>query len=104
MGLRFRIHKKDLPGKPDIVLPRHNLAIFVHGCFWHQHSGCKLASRPRTNQEFWEEKFQANRLRDKRNELALEAMGWRVKVIWECETMDTANLDKVLDNLLECEA
>lgn len=104
MGLRFRIHRKDLPGKPDIVLPRHNLAIFVHGCFWHQHSGCKLASRPRTNQEFWEEKFQANRLRDKRNELALEAMGWRVKVIWECETMDTANLDKVLDNLLECEA
>lgn len=100
MGLRFRIHRKDLPGKPDIVLPRHNLAIFVHGCFWHQHPGCKLASRPRTRQEFWEAKFQANRLRDKRNQLALEEMGWRVEVVWECETMDKAQLGKVLDAML----
>jgi len=88
LGYRFRVHLKDLPGKPDIVLPKHNLVIFVHGCFWHQHPDCYLASKPRTRQQFWAEKFEKNRLRDKRNQLALEELGWRVEVIWECETFE----------------
>lgn len=100
LGYRFRIHRKDLPGKPDIVLPKHNLVLFVHGCFWHQHPGCYLASKPKTREEFWKAKFEANRLRDKRNQLALEEMGWRVEVIWECQTLDPGGLDKVLGQLV----
>lgn len=92
LGYRFRIHRKDLPGKPDVVLPKYKLVIFVHGCYWHQHPGCYLASNPKTRQEFWRSKFEANRLRDKRNQLALEERGWHVAVIWECETFNQEGL------------
>lgn len=83
-GYRFRLHRKDLPGTPDIVLPKYRLAIFVHGCFWHRHHGCSRASRPRTNQPFWDKKFSENVNRDMKAKLALEALEWRVFVIWEC--------------------
>ena len=84
-GYRFRIQRKDLPGRPDIVLPRYKTAIFVNGCFWHRHEGCKYASTPSTNSEFWEKKFAANVKRDTRNYVALKKQGWNVIVIWECE-------------------
>lgn len=83
-GLRFRLHRKDLPGKPDIVLQRHRAVVFVHGCFWHRHPGCRLASTPRTRVEFWEAKFAANRTRDRRVAETLRADGWRVFTVWEC--------------------
>lgn len=84
VGLRFRLHRKDLPGRPDIVLPRRNAVIFVHGCFWHRHEGCRLTSTPATRQDFWQEKFASNVDRDRRNIAALLADGWRVAVVWEC--------------------
>ena len=85
MGLRFRLHRKDLPGTPDIVLPKHSLIIFVHGCFWHRHVNCKKASTPKDNFPFWEAKFSRNIERDATVKSLLEAKGWRVEVIWECE-------------------
>lgn len=85
-GYRFRLHRKDLPGTPDIVLPKYRLAIFVHGCFWHRHEGCAKASTPKSNREFWEKKFVENIERDFRSMAALDALKWRVVVIWECET------------------
>ncbi|MDE3799575.1 DNA mismatch endonuclease Vsr [Sinorhizobium meliloti] len=85
LGFRFRLHRKDLPGKPDIVLPRHRTAIFVHGCFWHRHDGCKVASTPKSNTEFWIKKFDRNVARDVQARDVLEAQGWRVIVVWECE-------------------
>jgi DNA mismatch endonuclease (patch repair protein) len=85
MGLRFRVHRKDLPGRPDIVLPRHRTVVFVHGCFWHRHEGCRYTSTPKTRLEFWQAKFDENLARDHRNRIALEEMGWRVLVVWECE-------------------
>lgn len=84
-GFRFRLHRKDLPGCPDIVLPRYRAIIFVHGCFWHRHEGCNLASLPATRVDFWESKFAANVERDRRNETALAEAGWRVIIIWECQ-------------------
>jgi DNA mismatch endonuclease (patch repair protein) len=85
-GYRFRLHRKDLPGTPDIVLPKYRLAIFVHGCFWHRHKGCAKASTPKSNREFWEKKFAENIERDLRTMASLDALKWRVVVIWECET------------------
>jgi DNA mismatch endonuclease (patch repair protein) len=84
-GLRFRLHRRDLPGRPDIVLPSRRLAIFVHGCFWHRHEGCRFTTTPTTNAEFWQRKFASNTTRDAANVAALEALGWRVIVAWECE-------------------
>jgi len=86
LGFRFRLHRRDLPGTPDIVFPRHRAVIMVHGCFWHRHPGCKRASHPRARAQYWEEKFETNVVRDRRNETALHELGWRVLVIWECET------------------
>ncbi len=88
LGYRFRIQRKDLPGRPDIVLPRYKTAIFVNGCFWHRHKGCKYASTPSTNRDFWEKKFAANVERDTRNYAALKALGWHVVIIWECEVKE----------------
>lgn len=85
LGYRFRLHRKGLPGKPDIVLPKHKIAIFVNGCFWHRHEGCKHASTPSTNVDFWLSKFKENTTRDKRNYELLQNEGWRVVIIWECE-------------------
>jgi DNA mismatch endonuclease (patch repair protein) len=85
LGLRFRIHDKRLPGRPDIVLPRFRTVVLVHGCFWHRHPGCKVATTPKSNTAFWREKFERNTVRDARNTASLEALGWRVLVAWECE-------------------
>lgn len=84
-GYRFRVNRKDLPGKPDIVLPKFRTVIFVHGCFWHRHKGCKMSYSPKSNVEFWQEKFSATVARDKKAISALEISGWRVIVAWECE-------------------
>jgi len=85
-GFRFRLHRRDLPGSPDLVLRRHCAVIFVHGCFWHAHAKCKNFKMPRTRAEFWRHKLLANRERDTRNIHTLLEMGWRVLVIWECAT------------------
>ena len=86
LGLRFRLHRKDLPGRPDLVFPRHKVALFVHGCFWHRHPGCRLASMPKSRIEYWQAKFDANVARDAAAEQALRDVGWRVVTVWECET------------------
>ena len=86
LGFRFRLHGKKLPGRPDIVLARHRTVIFVHGCFWHRHRGCKNCTTPTNRREWWLAKLNGNAARDKRNQAALEKLGWRVLVIWECET------------------
>ncbi|MGI9322257.1 MAG: very short patch repair endonuclease [Pseudomonadales bacterium] len=83
LGLRYRLHDKQLPGKPDIVFPKFKAVVFVHGCFWHRH-GCKLSSMPSTNVDYWRNKFKQNTARDKRHSKALQAAGWRVAVVWEC--------------------
>ena len=88
MGLRFRLHRKDLPGRPDLVFPKHRLAVFVHGCFWHRHPGCGRASTPSTRPEFWRAKFDANVERDLRQQAALTEQGWTVLVLWECGLKD----------------
>ena len=83
-GLRFRLHRSDLEGRPDIVLPKHSAVIFVHGCFWHQHPGCRDATTPKTRPLFWAEKFAQNRLRDEQQIATLLAADWRVLIVWEC--------------------
>ena len=88
MGYRFRLHNKQLPGKPDIVLPRYKAVIFVHGCFWHGHQGCKRATIPATRPEFWQNKIAGNRKRDSHNIAALENLGYRCLVLWQCELND----------------
>jgi len=96
LGFRFRLHRKDLPGKPDIVLPKHKTVIEVRGCFWHRHQGCKDASTPKTNTEFWETKFLNTVNRDKNNIEQLKKLGWNTIVVWECET---ANINKLTNKL-----
>ena len=88
MGHRFRLHRRDLPGTPDIAIPGRKVAIFVHGCFWHAHQGCKYAKTPSTRTEFWTSKLQANVDRDQRAADMLAEMGWRVLNVWECSTRD----------------
>jgi len=92
LGLRFRLHRKDLPGKPDLVFPKHRLAMFVHGCFWHRHPGCTKASIPKSRQAYWNEKFETNTVRDARVEAELKRLGWRVATLWECETKNEDDL------------
>jgi len=89
-GYRYRLHGKGLPGRPDIVFPSRRVAVFVHGCFWHGHSGCALFKIPRTNTKFWSAKFRANTERDARKREALRVAGWRVATIWECAITDRA--------------
>lgn len=101
MGYRFRLQAKKLPGKPDLVLPRHRIAVFVHGCFWHQHAGCRRASRPHTRVEFWDKKLNGNIARDQRNYRLLIEQGWRVLVVWECETRDKEQLAAKLKAAIE---
>jgi len=84
-GFRFRLHDKMLPGKPDVVLPKYDTAIFVNGCYWHRHQGCPKATTPKTNTAFWKKKFEATVTRDARNRSELKESGWRVITIWECE-------------------
>ena len=85
LGFRYRLHVSKLPGRPDIVLPKWRTVIFVNGCFWHRHEGCKIATMPKSNVEFWTAKFQRNVERDTKGQAALKAAGWKVIVIWECE-------------------
>jgi DNA mismatch endonuclease (patch repair protein) len=84
-GFRYRLHVASLPGRPDIVLPKHRAVVLVHGCFWHRHEGCRFATTPATRSEFWEEKFRQNVVRDSKSEQALRALGWRVATLWECD-------------------
>jgi DNA mismatch endonuclease, patch repair protein len=102
MGYRFRLHRRDLPGKPDIVLPKHNTVILVNGCFWHGHTGCKTPCRiPATNTEFWTEKITRNKARDIKNRRDLRKLGWKVITIWECWTKDTDKLMQRLEKMLK---
>lgn len=100
MGYRFRLHDAKLPGKPDLVLRRHRKVIFVHGCFWHQHPGCKHAARPASNTIYWNQKLDRNVKRDEENLLKLKELGWEVLVIWECETRDPDTLIEKLSDFL----
>lgn len=86
LGLRFRLHRRDLPGNPDLVFPKHRAVLFVHGCFWHRHAGCAKATTPKSRTNFWQTKFDATVARDARSEESLEKAGWRVFKLWECET------------------
>lgn len=99
MGYRFRLHRRDLPGTPDIILPRHRVAVFVHGCFWHAHQGCKYAKTPSTRTEFWTNKLRGNVERDRLATEKLVEMGWRVLNVWECAMRNTgaaAQMPKVM--------
>lgn len=98
-GYRFRLHVKELPGKPDIVLPKYKTVIFVHGCFWHRHKRCSGATMPSTNQDFWKEKFRQNVKRDKKEQSALKRLGWKVIVIWECELKEVSFLEILLNEM-----
>src|SRR6266481_1980061 len=100
LGYRFRLHQIRLPGKPDIVLPRHKTVVFVHGCFWHRHRGCKFAYSPKSRIEFWNKKFAGNVSRDDRVQRELKHAGWSVLTIWECETHRVEDLDRRLLQLL----
>lgn len=100
MGRRFRLHRRDLPGTPDIVLPSSRKAIFVHGCFWHRHPGCSTATTRKTRIEFWQDKFTRNLERDARKEAQLREARWDVMTIWECETRDRAALEMRLRDWL----
>lgn len=92
-GLRFRLHAK-LPGKPDLVLPKYRAVVFVHGCFWHRHEGCRFATTPASNASFWQEKFTSNMHRDAKVKQQLEDLGWRVFIVWAC-SLDQGNLDRI---------
>lgn len=103
MGYRYRLHRKDLPGKPDLVFPARKAVIFVHGCFWHQHSDptCKLAHTPKSNQEYWLPKLERNKVRDTLHYAQLSGLGWRVIVLWECEVSDITKISKAIRDFLE---
>lgn len=100
-GLRFRLHVKELPGKPDLVFPKYKTVVFVHGCFWHRHPGCKYASTPNSRKQFWENKLSENVERDAYQIAALGGMGWRVLVVWECELREgLARLDLLYSEIM----
>lgn len=100
MGYRFRLHRNDLPGNPDIVLPRYHKALFVHGCFWHGHKLCSRSKRPATNRSFWNQKLDQNIERDRRFQRELRRMGWKVLIVWECETRKSDKLSTKLRTFL----
>jgi DNA mismatch endonuclease (patch repair protein) len=95
-GLRFRLDGAGLPGRPDIVLPRHRVALFVHGCFWHRHEGCRFTTTPSTNANFWATKFARNVARDETNEAKLTSLGWEPLVIWECQIRNVTELENLV--------
>lgn len=103
MGYRYRLHARELPGKPDIVFRRRRIAIFVHGCFWHRHPdpACRLARMPKSRVDFWQPKLEGNRARDEANVAALEAMGWKVLLVWECQLRDREQLGNMLRRFIE---
>jgi len=97
LGYRFRLHRKNLPGHPDIVLPRYKTVVFVHGCYWHRHKGCRFAYNPKTRTDFWQRKFKENVERDARARKQLRKIGWRIIIVWECETCD---IEKLAERLI----
>lgn len=101
MGYRYRLHRSDLPGKPDIVLPRHKKIIFVHGCFWHRHKACRKAGVPKSRTAFWLEKFEKNVKRDARNIDVLKKQGWKILLVWQCQTTDNDKLKQRLRRFLD---
>ena len=101
LGLRYRLHRRDLPGTPDLVFPKHRSVIFVHGCFWHRHPGCKKATTPKSRAQFWQSKFDGNLTRDRRAIEDLGTLGWRVAIIWECQTKTTETLFRLLEEIFE---
>ena len=100
-GIRYRLHSKELPGRPDLVIPRLRLAIFVHGCFWHRHEGCPSCRTPKSRVEFWTTKFRRNVERDAEVKAAITSAGWDVMVIWECETHETEKLEAAVAVVLQ---
>ena len=100
MGYRFRLHRKDLPGRPDIVLPKYRKVILVHGCFWHAH-GCPKGQPPKSRPEYWLPKLERNVERDRTTREQLESLGWRVLVVWQCETVDPENLAAKLQDFVD---
>lgn len=96
LGLRFRLHRSDLPGSPDFVLPKHAVAVFVHGCFWHGH-GCRRSKLPQSNEEFWKSKIGKNRVRDRKARRALAKLGWRVVTLWQCELSDIDAAEELVE-------
>ena len=101
LGYRFRLHKKELPGSPDIVLKKYKTVVFVHGCFWHRHKECKYATNPKTREEFWNKKFLSNIERDIKVRERIKAAGWKSIVVWECELKDIQKLKKRLIPLFD---
>jgi DNA mismatch endonuclease (patch repair protein) len=99
MGLRFRLYRNDLPGKPDLIFPRWRTALFVNGCFWHSHRNCKRARMPKTNVDYWTKKLLRNVRRDKETVRLLKKSGWRCVVIWECQAKEPTKLDRILRRL-----
>jgi DNA mismatch endonuclease (patch repair protein) len=102
MGYRFRLHRRDLPGSPDIVFPQRRKVVFVHGCFWHRHPGCRRATTPKANAGYWLPKLAENQARDASVIAALGALGWDVHVVWECETLQPSKMAAELDEFLIC--
>lgn len=102
-GLRYRLHEPGLPGRPDVVFRKQKVAVFVHGCFWHRHEGCRRTTTPKTNRGFWLSKFEANKARDTRNCRDLQLMGWKVVIVWECEIRSSPEraADRVVE-FLQC--
>ena len=100
LGFRFRLHRQDLTGKPDIVLPKHRTLVFVHGCFWHRHQGCPHTTTPVSRKEYWLPKFRRTIERDKKNQEDLRQQGWNVVVVWECKTKEVATLSAELVTLI----
>jgi DNA mismatch endonuclease, patch repair protein len=100
LGLRFSLHRKELPGRPDLVFPKEKVIIFVNGCFWHQHVGCAKATLPKTNRKFWKQKLARNAVRDREIIAELRLAGWRVGVIWECETKNPIKLTKRIERAI----
>jgi DNA mismatch endonuclease (patch repair protein) len=96
MGYRYRLHERRLPGKPDLVFPARKKIIFVHGCFWHRHPKCRLATTPSSNQNYWLPKFEHNAKRDKKLQKELKILGWDIMIVWECQLKDVENLAKKL--------
>jgi DNA mismatch endonuclease, patch repair protein len=96
LGFRFRLHRRDLPGTPDLAFPSRRKVVFVHGCFWHRHRGCRFAYTPKSNSDFWEKKFATNQVRDRRVIRRLRASGWDPLIVWECEVGDLARVRRAL--------
>ena len=100
LGYRFRLHKQGLPGTPDLVLKSYKTVVFVQGCFWHRHQGCKLSNLPKSRRTYWQNKFRKNVARDKRNQMLLTKAGWNVIVVWECEAQQPNQLSRALDRAI----